>query len=51
MEHALGAWRLSLIPTRVLGLLQSTEIDKKPDKKFRQSFIGSPAAAEGSENK
>ena len=33
-----------MLPTRVLGLPQSTEIDQKPDKKFRQSFIGALAA-------
>lgn len=31
--------------------LQSTEIDKRPDKKFRQGFIGIHAAALGSSNK
>ena len=36
---------LPLILTRVLGLPQSIEIDKKPVKKFRQAFIGAPAAA------
>ena len=33
-----------MLPTRVLGLPQSTEIDQKPDKKFRQSFTGALAA-------
>ena len=42
---------LPLILTRVLGLPQSIEIDKKPVKKFRQAFIGAPAAAGGNENK
>ena len=37
--------------TKVLGLPQSIEIDYRPDKKFRQGFIGVPAAAEGSGNK
>ena len=36
---------------RVLGLPQPIEIDKKPDKKFREGFIGPPAAAGGGENK
>ena len=34
----------SLLP-RVLGLPQRVEIDKRPDKKFRQGFTGAPAAA------
>ena len=34
----------------ILGLPQSIEIDKRPDKKFRQGFIGAPAAAGQSEN-
>ena len=38
---------LLLIPNRVLGLPQSIEVDKRPDKKFRQSFIGAPAAVGG----
>ena len=42
---------LLLIPTRVLGLPQSIEIDKRPVKKFRQGFTGAPVAAGGSENK
>ena len=29
-----------MILTRVLGLPQSIEIDQRPDKKFRQGFIG-----------
>ena len=36
-----------MIPTRVLGLLQSLEIDQKPDKKFRQGLIGTHTAVEG----
>ena len=40
-----------MILTRLLGLPQSIEIRYKPDKKFRQDFIGVPAAAVGSENK
>ena len=40
-----------MILTRLLGLPQSIEIHYKPDKKFRQGFIGVPAAAVGSENK
>ena len=31
--------------------LQAIEIDKRPDKKFRQGFIGTGAAARGNENK
>ena len=42
---------ITVLPTRVLGLPQSIEIDQKPDKKFRQGFIGAPVAAEGSENR
>ena len=30
---------------------QSIEIDQRPDKKFRQGFIGAPATAGGRENK
>ena len=41
---------MSLIPTRVLGP-RSIEIDQRPVKKFRQDFIGGPAAAVGSTNK
>ena len=40
-----------LLPARVLGLPQSIEIDYRLDKKFRQGFIGAPAAAVRSENK
>ena len=40
-----------LILTRVLGFLQSTEIDKRPDKNFRQDFTGASAAEGGSKNK
>ena len=42
---------VKLILTRVLSLLQLIEIDSGPDKKFRQGFIGTPAASEGDENK
>ena len=42
---------LVVIMTSVLGLPQSIEIDRRPDKKFRQGFIGTPAAAAGIENK
>ena len=34
-----------MILTRVRGLPQSIEIDRRPDKKFRLGFIGAPAAA------
>ena len=34
-----------MIPIRVLDLLQSIEIDQRPDKKFRQGFVRAPAAA------
>ena len=34
-----------VIPIRVLDLLQSIEIDQRPDKKFRQGFVRAPAAA------
>ena len=40
-----------VILTRVLGLPQSIEIDKRPGKKFRQIFIGVPVAEGRSENK
>ena len=36
-----------LLPTRALGLPQSTEIDQRPDKKFRQGFTGAPVAPGG----
>ena len=42
---------IHVIPTRVLGLPQSIEIDQRLDKKFRQGFIGAPAAAGRNENK
>ena len=40
-----------LILTRVLGFLQSIEIDKRLDQNFRQDFAGASAAEGGSENK
>ena len=46
-----GTQLVSMLPTRVLGLPQSIEIDCRLDKKLRQGCIGVPAAAEGSENK
>ena len=39
-----------MLPTRVLDLGQSIEIDYRPDKKFKQGFIGAPTAA-GRKNK
>ena len=42
---------LALMPTRVLHLPQSVEVEQRPDKKFRQGFTGSPAAGGGAENK
>ena len=39
---------MAVIVTRVLGLAQPIEIDQRPDKKFKQGFIGTPAAAGGS---
>ena len=39
-EHVL------VLPTRVPGLPQSTEIDQRPDKKFRRGSTGAPAAEE-----
>ena len=30
---------MSLLPTGVVGLPQSIEIDQRPDKKFRQGFM------------
>ena len=38
---------MSLIPTRVLGLSQSIEIDQRPDKKFRQGSVGPLLQQEG----
>ena len=45
--------RAVLLPTRVFGPPSSIEIDQRPDKKFRQGFIGVPATAGmgGGENK
>ena len=40
-----------MILTRLLGLPQSIEIRYKPDKKFRQDFIGAPVETGGSEKK
>ena len=40
-----------LISTKVLGFPQAIEIDKKPDKKFRQDFFMVPAATAGNKNK
>ena len=40
-----------MILTKVLGLPQSIQINQRPDKKFRQGFMGVTAPAEGSENK
>ena len=40
-----------MIPIRVLDLLQSIEIDQRPDKKFRQGFVGVPAAVGVSKKK
>ena len=47
----LALLQLILIPSRVLGLSQSIEIDQRPDKTFRHGFVGAPAAAGGSEDK
>ena len=44
-------YRIFLILIRVLGFPQSIEIDKRPDKKFRNGFIGAPTVAVRSENK
>ena len=35
-----------VLPTRVPGLPQSIEIDRRPDKKFRRGSTGAPAAEE-----
>ena len=43
--------RVPLLPARVLGLPQSTEIDWRPDKKFRHGSTAAPAAAVGGERK
>ena len=40
-----------MIPTRVLGLSQSTDVGSRPDKKFGQGFTGVPGTAAGSRNK
>ena len=40
-----------LLPTRVLGLPQSIDINWGPDKKFRQGFTGTPASAGRGKNK
>ena len=40
-----------LISTKVLGFPQAIEIDKKPDKKFRQDSFMVPAATAGNKNK
>ena len=40
-----------MIPTKVLDLPQSIRIDQRPGKKYRQGFIGAPAAAAGNKNK
>lgn len=37
--------------SRVLSLPQSTEIEKRPVRKLRRSFIGAPVAARGIANK
>ena len=42
---------MELILTRILGLSQSTENDKRLDKKFKQGLIGFPAAAEENKSK
>ena len=39
--------RVIELPTRILGLLQSIEIDERPDKKLRQGFTGAPVLAAG----
>ena len=39
-----------MMSTKVLGLPQSIGIDQRPDK-YRQGFIGAPAAAAGNKNK
>ena len=45
----LGA--INLILTRVLGLPQSIEIDERPDKKFRQGFLGALLQQQGARTK
>jgi len=42
---------LPVRPTSVLGLPQSIEIDSRPNKKFRQGFIGAPVITGGSQSK
>ena len=36
---------MTLLLTRFLGLLNHQTFDQRPDKKFRQGFIGTPAVA------
>ena len=38
---------LKVILTRLLDFAQSIEIEKRPDKKFRQVFTGASALAAG----
>jgi len=40
-----------LIQTSILDLSKSIEIDYRPDKKFRQDFIETPATAGENKNK
>lgn len=43
--------QLEVLLSRVLSLPQSTEIEKRPVRKLRQSFTRAPVAAGGIENK
>ena len=40
-----SVWPLLLLPTRVLGPSSSIEINKRPEKKLRQHFIGATSVA------
>ena len=43
-EGSCWFFKSSTVTNLVLGLPQSIEIDERPDKKFRQGFIGDPTA-------
>ena len=40
-----GRKKRPLLPMRFLGLLNQLKLIKRPDKEFRQGFIGAPAIA------
>ena len=54
ISFSCGKWgylTFLVLPARIFGLPRSIEIDQRPDKKFRQGFIGAPTASEGGKNK